>query len=75
MTDHPDVSGLVAHVESITSTHAGCPCKAHDTVDVLRRRQFVHGRSNGSWVAEIVQIADTPAGLRVEKIWISADVG
>jgi isoquinoline 1-oxidoreductase subunit beta len=32
-------------------------------------------QSNGSWVAEIVQIADTPAGLRFEKIWIAADVG
>ncbi len=31
--------------------------------------------SNGSWVGEVVQIADTPAGLRVEKIWIAADVG
>jgi isoquinoline 1-oxidoreductase subunit beta len=32
-------------------------------------------QSNGSWVGEIVQIADTPEGLRVEKIWIAADVG
>jgi isoquinoline 1-oxidoreductase beta subunit len=31
--------------------------------------------SFGSWVAEILQIADTPSGLRVEKIWIAADVG
>lgn len=31
--------------------------------------------SNDSWVGEIVQIADTPAGLRIEKMWIAADVG
>jgi isoquinoline 1-oxidoreductase beta subunit len=31
--------------------------------------------SFGSWVAEIVQVADTPAGIRIEKVWIAADVG
>ena len=29
----------------------------------------------GSWVGEIVQVKDTPAGIRVEKVWIAADVG
>ncbi|MBM2715948.1 xanthine dehydrogenase family protein molybdopterin-binding subunit [Mesorhizobium caraganae] len=31
--------------------------------------------SFGSWVGEIVQVADTPAGIRIEKMWIAADVG
>jgi len=31
--------------------------------------------SFGSWVGEIVQVADTPAGIRIEKVWIAADVG
>lgn len=31
--------------------------------------------SFGSWVGEIVQVAETPVGLRVEKVWIAADVG
>lgn len=31
--------------------------------------------SFGSWVGEIVQVADTPAGIRIEKAWIAADVG
>ena len=31
--------------------------------------------SFGSWVGEIIQIADTPAGIRIEKVWIAADVG
>ncbi len=29
----------------------------------------------GSWVGEIVQVADTPAGIRIEKMWIAAEVG
>ncbi|RWK50301.1 molybdopterin cofactor-binding domain-containing protein [Mesorhizobium sp.] len=31
--------------------------------------------SFGSWVAEVVQVADTPNGIRIEKMWIAADVG
>ncbi len=31
--------------------------------------------SFGSWVGEIVQVAETPAGIRIEKVWIAADVG
>ena len=31
--------------------------------------------SFGSWVGEIVQVADTPSGIRIEKVWIAADVG
>jgi isoquinoline 1-oxidoreductase subunit beta len=31
--------------------------------------------SFGSWVAEVVQVADTPSGIRIEKVWIAADVG
>ncbi|WP_246249035.1 xanthine dehydrogenase family protein molybdopterin-binding subunit [Chelativorans alearense] len=29
----------------------------------------------GSWVGEVVQVKDTPAGIRIEKVWIAADVG
>jgi isoquinoline 1-oxidoreductase beta subunit len=31
--------------------------------------------SFGSWVGEIVQVMDTPSGIRIEKVWIAADVG
>lgn len=29
----------------------------------------------GSWVAQVVQVAQTNAGIRIEKAWIVADVG
>ena len=31
--------------------------------------------SFGSWFGEIIQIADTPHGIRMEKMWIAVDVG
>lgn len=36
---------------------------------------FAFTLSFGSWVGEIVQISDTPDGIRVDKVWIAADVG
>jgi isoquinoline 1-oxidoreductase beta subunit len=40
-----------------------------------KAKGFAFTLSFGSWVGEIVQIADTPAGIRLEKMWIAADVG
>ncbi|MFZ2102767.1 MAG: molybdopterin cofactor-binding domain-containing protein [Oricola sp.] len=31
--------------------------------------------SYGSWVGEVVQIADAPDGIRIEKVWAVAEVG
>lgn len=40
-----------------------------------RAKGFAFTLSFGSWVGEIVQVADTPDGIRIEKVWIVADVG
>ena len=40
-----------------------------------RAKGFAFTLSFGGWVAEIMQVADTPDGIRVEKVWIAADVG
>jgi isoquinoline 1-oxidoreductase beta subunit len=40
-----------------------------------KAKGFAFTLSFGSWVGEVVQIADTPAGIRIEKMWIAADVG
>lgn len=29
----------------------------------------------GSWVAQVVQVADTPVGIKLEKMWVAIDVG
>ena len=31
--------------------------------------------SFGTWVAQVMQVADTDAGIRIEKVWCAADVG
>lgn len=36
---------------------------------------FAFTLSFGSWVGEIIQIRDTPDGIRIEKVWVAADVG
>jgi isoquinoline 1-oxidoreductase beta subunit len=40
-----------------------------------KAKGFAFTLSFGSWVGEVVQVADTPAGIRIEKVWIAADVG
>ena len=40
-----------------------------------RARGFAFTLSFGSWVAEVVEISQQPAGIRLEKIFIAADVG
>jgi isoquinoline 1-oxidoreductase beta subunit len=40
-----------------------------------KAKGFAFALSFGSWVAEVVQIAETPSGIRIEKVWIAADVG
>jgi isoquinoline 1-oxidoreductase subunit beta len=40
-----------------------------------RAKGFAFTLSFGSWCAQVLQIADTPAGVRLEKMWIAVDVG
>lgn len=40
-----------------------------------RAKGFAFTLSFGSWVAEVVEVADTPEGVKIEKVWIAADVG
>jgi len=40
-----------------------------------KAKGFAFTLSFGSWVAEVVQVADTPQGIKIEKMWIAADVG
>ena len=40
-----------------------------------KAKGFAFTLSFGSWVGEIIQVADTPSGIRLENMWIAADVG
>ena len=40
-----------------------------------KAKGFAFTLSFGSWCGQVIQIADTPAGIRLEKMWIAVDVG
>jgi len=40
-----------------------------------KAKGFAFSLSFGSWCGQVVQIADTPAGIKLEKMWIAVDVG
>ena len=40
-----------------------------------KARGFAFTLSFGSWCGQVVQVAETPAGIKLEKMWIAVDVG
>jgi isoquinoline 1-oxidoreductase beta subunit len=40
-----------------------------------RAQGFAFTLAFGGWVAQVIEIADTPNGIKLEKIWVAADVG
>ena len=67
MTAHPAALAVVDRVAEMADWGAALP---EGTA-----KGFAFTLSFGSWVGEIVQVKDTPAGIRIEKVWIAADVG
>ncbi len=67
MAEHPTAIGVIDRVAEMADWGVQLP--------EGRARGFAFTYSFGSWVAEIVEVADTPAGIRIEKVWIAADLG
>jgi isoquinoline 1-oxidoreductase subunit beta len=67
MTDHPSAVKVVEKVAEMA--------KWGEALPTGKAKGIAFTLSFGSWVGEIVQVADTPAGIRIEKVWIAADVG
>lgn len=67
MKDYPAARSVVDRVAEMAGWGAPLPAG--------KARGFAFTLSFGSWVGEIVEIADSPAGIRIEKVWIAADVG
>ncbi|MEO4000905.1 molybdopterin cofactor-binding domain-containing protein [Mesorhizobium sp. CAU 1732] len=67
MADYPTAVGVVDRVSEM-SNWAQPPADG-------RARGFAFTLAFGGWVGQVVEIADTPAGIRIEKVWIAADVG
>jgi isoquinoline 1-oxidoreductase beta subunit len=67
MADYPAAVKVVEKVAEMA--------KWGEALPVGKAKGFAFTLSFGSWVGEIIQIADTPLGIRLEKMWIAADVG
>jgi isoquinoline 1-oxidoreductase beta subunit len=65
-----DYSAAVKVVEKVAEM-----AKWGEALPAGKARGVAFTLSFGSWVGEIIQIAETPSGIRLEKMWIAADVG
>lgn len=67
MADWPAATGVVRKVAEMSGWDTPAP-DGH-------ARGFAFTASFGSWVAEVIEVALTPRGIRLDKVWIAADVG
>jgi len=67
MADHPAALAVVDKAAEMSKWTEALPAG--------KARGFAFSLAFGSWVAQVVEIADTPAGIKLEKMWIAVDVG
>jgi isoquinoline 1-oxidoreductase beta subunit len=71
MAKHVPAVGVLEAVKEMSGW--GTPLNAAGVK--ARGRGVAFCLSFGSWVAQVIQVADTDAGIRIEKVWCAADVG
>ena len=71
MAKHAPAVGVLEAVKQMSGW--GTPLDASGVK--ARGRGVAFCLSFGSWVAQVIQVADTDAGIRIEKVWCAADVG
>ncbi|GAB4361277.1 MAG: xanthine dehydrogenase family protein molybdopterin-binding subunit [Oricola sp.] len=67
MADHPLAVAVMERLAEIS--HWGEPAGAD------RAKGVAFTLCYGSWVGEVVQVAQSPDGIRVEKVWAVAEIG
>lgn len=67
MADHPAALAVVNKVAEMSNWGEALPQG--------KAKGFAFTLSFGSWCGQVIQIADTPAGIKLEKMWIAVDVG
>jgi isoquinoline 1-oxidoreductase beta subunit len=67
MADFPAALAVVNKVAEMSNWGEALPAG--------KAKGFAFTLSFGSWCAQVIQIADTPAGIKLEKMWIAVDVG
>lgn len=71
MEPYPAATGAVRAVRDMSGW--GTPLSADGVKS--RGRGVAFCLSFGTWVAQVVQVADTDDGIRIEKVWCAADFG
>jgi isoquinoline 1-oxidoreductase beta subunit len=67
MADHPAALAVVNKVAEMSNWGEKLPAG--------KAKGFAFALSFGSWCGQVVQIAHTPDGIKLEKMWIAVDVG
>lgn len=67
MADFPVATAVMEKLRTVSQWDAPLP--------VNKAKGVAFTLSFGSWVGQVVQVANTPDGVRIEKVWIVADVG
>ncbi|SMH57638.1 xanthine dehydrogenase family protein molybdopterin-binding subunit [Mesorhizobium australicum] len=67
MVNHPAALAVVNKVAEMSSWGEALP--------EGKAKGFAFTLSFGSWCGQVIQIADTPAGIKLEKMWIAVEVG
>lgn len=67
MADYPAALAVVDKVAEMSNWGEALPAG--------KAKGFAFTLSFGSWCGQVIQVADTPAGIRLEKMWIAVDVG
>ncbi|MBX3579023.1 MAG: xanthine dehydrogenase family protein molybdopterin-binding subunit [Rhizobiaceae bacterium] len=67
MANHPAALAVVNKVAEMSNWG--------ETLPAGTAKGFAFTLSFGSWCGQVIQVADTPAGIKLEKMWIAVDVG
>lgn len=67
MADQPAALAVVNKVASMSNWDEKLPAG--------KARGFAFSLAFGAWIGQVIQVADTPAGIKLEKMWIAVDVG
>lgn len=71
MQPYPPAVGAMQAVKDMSGW--GTPLSANGVKS--RGRGVAFCLSFGTWVAQVIQVADTDEGIRIEKVWCAADFG
>jgi isoquinoline 1-oxidoreductase beta subunit len=71
MAKYPTAIGVLEAVKQMSGWGSSLPSDGVKS----RGRGVAFCLSFGTWVAQVIQVADTDQGIKIEKVWCAADIG